>query len=75
MAETSDNFEAGLMCVTSGWGLTHYLGESQSEKSKAGIQRGGVLRLQVEGQITERGSDHRKWVVRLQEEGQVTGPW
>lgn len=72
VAETTDNFEAGMKCVTSGWGLTRYNGESQSEKSKVGIQGvGGAdhrwrVRSQKGAQITGGGSDHRR-------EGKITG--
>lgn len=36
VAETGDNFPGGMKCVTSGWGLTRYNGESQSGDSGAG---------------------------------------
>lgn len=37
VAETGDNFPGGMKCVTSGWGLTRYNGESQSEESRVGL--------------------------------------
>lgn len=34
LAESTDVFAAGMTCVTSGWGLTRYNGETESIKSR-----------------------------------------
>lgn len=46
VAETADNFPGGMRCVTSGWGLTRYNGESQSQHSKEGLRHSSSQKTQ-----------------------------